>query len=311
MKKKSLYGSDLKEQLLASKNDRLYNYIMDKGHIRCAIVNCTRMVNEMRSNFELGILETLIAGQAYIAGALLTATLKGNDRIAVKVECSGPLKGLTVESNAFGEVRGFIKNQSIELDKPLESFNLSKFFGAGFISVTKYLEDAKQPYTGQVMLEYGDIANDLANYFHQSEQTPTAFNLSISFDKDGNVKGAGGLFVQAMPGAEDGSIDKLEEKIKNFPSIGKAFETNTDPDKIITKEFQELDPKQLADYRVEFFCRCDENKIASMVGMLPIEELKDISENGPFPLEIKCHNCNTSYSYNQDLMEKIYMKRCN
>ncbi|MCP3921359.1 MAG: Hsp33 family molecular chaperone HslO [Desulfobacterales bacterium] len=311
MEKKKLFGNDLKQQLLASKNDRLYNYIMDDGHIRCAIVNCTRMVNEMRSNFDLGILETLIAGQAYIAASLLTANLKGNDRVAVKIECSGPLKGLTVESNSFGEVRGFLKNQAIELDKPLESFNLSKFFGAGFISVTKYLEDAKQPYTGQIMLEYGDIANDIANYFHKSEQTPTAFNLSVSFDKDGNVKGAGGLFIQAMPGADEQSIIKLEDKINNFPSIGKFYEENQDPDILISKEFKSLKPKQLGDYRVEFFCRCDDKKIGGMVEMLPIDELKDIAENGPFPLEIKCHNCNTSYTYDKEQIEDLYNKRTN
>ena len=67
------------------------------------------MVNEMRANHELGILETLVLGHAYIAAGLMSASLKGNDRLSLQVDCSGPIKGLVAETNAFGEVRGYLK----------------------------------------------------------------------------------------------------------------------------------------------------------------------------------------------------------
>jgi len=199
MQKKKPYGDTLKEKLLASAKDRLHKFMLAEGAIRGAIMNGTRMVNEMRTNHELGILETLVLGRAYLGAVLMAADLKSDDRISIKFDCSGPIKGLVVEANAFGEVRGFLKQVPIPLDKPMESFSLSPLFGAGFLSVTKYLEDAKQPFTGQVMLEYGNIAKDLANYYLTSEQVPTAFNLSIKFDTQGRVTGAGGLFLQALP----------------------------------------------------------------------------------------------------------------
>jgi molecular chaperone Hsp33 len=133
-------------------------------------MNGTRMVNEMRANHELGILETLVLGRAYLGAGLMSADLKSNDRISIKIDCSGPIKGLVVEANAFGEVRGFLKRMPIPIEKPMESFDLSPFFGAGFLLVTKYIEGAKQPFTGQVMLKYGNIAKDLANYYLTSEQ---------------------------------------------------------------------------------------------------------------------------------------------
>ena len=240
MIKKKPYGDTLKEQLLAGARDRLHNFLLADGAVRGVIMNGTRMVNEMRANHELGILETLVLGRAYLGAGLISASLKSNDRIAIKFECSGPIKGLVVEANAFGEVRGFLKNVPIPIEKPMEDFNLSPFFGAGFLSVTKHLEDAKHPFTGKVMLKYGNIAQDLANYYLTSEQIPTAFNLSIKFDRKGQVTGAGAVFLQAMPQAAEDLTASLEECVINLPSLGKVFADDIDPETLINQDFQEI-----------------------------------------------------------------------
>ncbi len=203
MIKKTIEGESLKERLLASAKDRIYNFLLADGAVRGAILHGTRMVNEMRANHELGIFETLVLGRAYLGAGLMSANLKGTDAISLKIECAGPIKGLTVEANAFGEVRGFLKNVPIPIDRPIQDFNLSSFFGAGFLSVIRTIEDAKHPFTGKIALQYGNIAQDLANYYLKSEQIPTAFNLSIKYDPEGEVTGAGGLFLQTMPRADD------------------------------------------------------------------------------------------------------------
>jgi molecular chaperone Hsp33 len=309
MIKKKIYGETLKEQLVASAKDRLYNFSLADGTVRGVILNGTRMINEMRANHELGILETLVLGRAYLGGALMSADLKGNDRISIQIECSGPIKGLIVEANAFGEVRGFLNNVPIPVEKPVESFDLSPFFGAGFLSVTRYLEDAKQPFTGKVILEYGNIAKDLANYYFTSEQIPSALNLSIKFDKDGEVTGAGGLFIQAMPGAGQETTIGLESLVANFPSLGEVFSTDTEPEALIHKVFGQYAPKFLANRRIEFMCHCNKERVRSLLTMLPIEELKDILENGPFPVESRCHHCNTFYLFSQSDIRRIYGQR--
>ena len=309
MQKKKPYGNSLRDQLLANAKDRLYNFLLSYGAVRGVIMNGTRMVNEMRANHELGILETLVLGRAYIGAGLISADLKSNDRISIKFDCSGPIKGLVVEANAFGEVRGFLKQVPIPLDKPLESFDLSPFFGAGFLSLTKYLEDAKQPFTGQVMLKYGNIAKDLANYYLTSEQVPTAFNLSIKFDKEGQVTGAGGLFLQAMPQADDALTAGLEERVTNLPSLGEVFTADSDPESLVIEAFKDYSPQFLANHRIEFMCHCNQKRVRSLLTLLPIDELKDIRDRGPFPLEMKCHYCNTAYHFTPEDLQEIYGKR--
>jgi molecular chaperone Hsp33 len=309
MIKKQAYGNTLKEQHLASAKDRVYSFLIAEGAFRGAILHATRMVNEMRSNHELGILETLVLGHAYIGAGLMSVNLKGNDRISFQVDCTGPIKGLLAETNSFGEVRGYLKNVPIPLEKPLEDFNLSPFYGAGMLRVTKYLEDAKHPFTGQVHLQYGSLAKDLAHYFLISEQIPTAFHLSLQFDPEGEVVGAGGFFIQVMPEADTDKVAEVEAMVSNLPSLGKSFAEKYDPDKLLQEIFKKFNPKILDEGRVEFMCHCNKEGVRNLLMMLPVHDLKDIRDNGPFPVEIKCHYCNTAYYFSKNDIERIYGTR--
>ena len=135
MIKKQLNES-VKDSLKEKTKDRIHRFFLADKAIRGAFIYGTRMIKEMRANFDLGILETLVLGHAYLGCALLSSNLKGNDRIGLKIDCSGPVKGISVEANAYGEIRGFIKQPQISIDKPLEDFNPSPFFGAGLLTVT-------------------------------------------------------------------------------------------------------------------------------------------------------------------------------
>ena len=309
MIKKTIEGESLKERLLDSAKDRLYSFLLADGTIRGAILHGSRMIKEMRVNHDLGILETLVLGRAYLGVGLMSANLKGTDSTSIKIECSGPIKGLTVEANAFGEVRGFLKNIPIPIDKPMADFNLAPFFGAGFLSVIRYIEDAKQPFTGKVSLKYGNIAQDLANYFLTSEQIPTAFNLSIKYDKQGEVTGAGGLFLQAMPGAADALTAELEELVIEFPSLGEVFAKGQETEALIHEVFQKYSPVILANKRIEFMCHCGPERLRAVLAMLPMDDLKDFRDKGPFPLEMRCHYCNTQYYFDKEEIESIYAKK--
>jgi len=309
MQKKKPYGDTLKEQLLAAARDRLYNFILADGAIRGVIMNGTRMINEMRANHGLGILETLVLGRAYLGAGLMSANLKSDDRLSINIDCSGPVKGLVVEANAFGDVRGYLKRVPIPIDKPMESFDLAPFFGAGFLLVTKHIEGAKQPFTGQVMLKYGNIAKDFANYYLTSEQIPTAFNLSIKFDAGGRVTGAGGLMLQAMPQADDELTGDLEARVTCLPSLGEVFTEENGPEDLVEAAFKGHSPRFLANRRIEFMCHCNRERVRSLLTLLPIDELEDIRVGGPFPVEINCHYCSTPYRFTREDIMEIYGRR--
>ena len=295
---KSIYGKDLREQLQASARDKMHRFLLCDGAFRGAILEGTKLVNEMRRSHELGILETLILGHSYIGTLLMSSNLKGEDRIVLGITCDGPAGGVSVEANAYGEVRGYLNVSSIPLDEPLDSFDLSPFFGGGILTVTKMSPKAKHPFTGQISLEHGNIAQDLANFSTRSEQIPSAYSVSIYFDAAGEVVGAGGLLVQALPGAVEDDLFKLEQIINWLPSIGNEVAKGRTVDSLLLEEFKEFEPDLLDARRVEFMCHCNRDRFARFLHQLPEDELDDIADKGPFPVVLTCHNCNTNYLFN-------------
>jgi len=272
MEKRKRFGNGLKAQLEASARDRAHRFLMADGTIRGVVIHGTRMINEMRANHGLGILETMVLGRSYLGVGLMAAELKGASRIVAKIECSGPIRGLVVEGNAFGEVRGYLFQVPIPVEKPLDDFDLSSFFGAGVLSVTRHLTDAKDAFTGQVALKYGNVALDLANYYLESEQIPTAFRLSIQFDRKGDVIGAGGLLLQALPEVDAQILPGLESRVTDMPSLGHAFADETTPRDVVDSYFGAYHPRFLGDHRVEFMCHCNRDRLEKLLTLMPTEE---------------------------------------
>jgi len=308
MIKKDVFDHDVKAQFQASAKERLYRFLMADDQIKGVVVHATRMIKEMQANHDLGPLETLVLGQAYIAAVLMSAPLKGRDRIAMNIQCSGPIKGLDVEANAFGEIRGYLKANPIEIKNPEKIKWLSTLYGAGFLSVTRYIEDTNRPYTGQIALVHGSIAEDLAEYFLTSEQTPSGFSLSVTFDENENITGAGGIFLQALPGAQPDNVARAETMLRKINDLGNRFARNQTPESIIEAGFSDLSPRFLDSSRVEFYCRCSKERMAGHLKSLPKEDHTDILANGPFPLELRCHHCNSVYRFNQKELTGVLSK---
>ena len=228
-------------------------------------------------------------GQAYIAAGLMASSVKGNDRIQLSVECGGPIGGVYVESWACGAVRGYLKNNPIHIEKPLESADLSLLYGPG-----------------QTMMQYGDLAKDLALYYNESEQTPTMFSLGIHFDKEGRVMGAGGLFLQAMPGCDEKVLDELQAKSASLPSIAKALANGQTVQDYCTSVFADYGIQNLASEPVAFSCPCNRDNFATFLSRLPLEEKKAILQAGKFPLELQCFNCGTTYGFDEEEVKRIF-----
>ncbi|NLV61050.1 MAG: Hsp33 family molecular chaperone HslO, partial [Spirochaetales bacterium] len=215
--------AELIQHLASLPDDGREVFLLHDGQVRLTAIAATTLINQMRANHDLGLLETYVLGQAYLSAGILASTVKERDRVQLNIECGGPIAGVYTEAWANGAVRGYLKHNPIPLEKPLESLDLNELYGPGFLTITRILEGRKQPFSGQVMMQYGDLAKDLAFYFSQSEQTPTLIILSIHFDQQGNVDGSGAIFIQAMPGCDEETLAQLEDLSATLPSLGSSL----------------------------------------------------------------------------------------
>ena len=297
--------AELKNRLKAAARDRLARFVLAGGQARGALVNGTGLVGKMREAHQLGILETLVLGHAYLGALLMASTMKGEERVALQVDCRGPIKGLIVEANARMEVRGYLQRVPIPIDKPLVDFNLAPFFGAGLLKISRYLQGASTPFVGTVDLQYGNLAEDLTYYYLSSEQIHTAFNLSVQFDRQGNVTGAGGLFVQRMPDCREDTARELERIVTTLPPLGKSMAQQRDAPTLLAEDFAALSPVVKDSRRVDFFCPCERSRFRRLLAMLPAKDLEDLRTKGPFPVELRCNYCNRIYAFSRDQLATL------
>ncbi len=305
MIKKKIEDRDLQEHLAALSDDGREVFLLHNDQIRVTAIAATKLINQMRANHALGLLETYVLGQAYLAGGLLSATVKGNDRIQLNIECGGPIGGVFVEAWAIGAVRGYLKHNPIPLKESLKSLDLNELYGPGFLSISKILEGHKTPFTGQTMMAYGDLAKDLALHYQQSEQTPTMFVLSLHFNKQGQVTGSGALFLQAMPGCSESVLEGLEQLATKLPSIGAWLAEGKTIRTYVEEQFKDYQVRHLANQFMAFSCPCSREQYTWYLQQLNSEEKQDILANGPFPLELVCVNCNTHYHYERFELEHL------
>lgn len=328
MIKAEITDKGLKEHLSSIEKDGMTIFVMADGRFRGAFYNGTGMVNQMRANHHLGILETMVLGQAELCAALLIPTMKGREHVTFRYDTNGPAAGFSVEADSTGYVRGHLLQNSIPVVKPLDSWDLAPFFGDGTLSVSRMHENSREPQTGTTEIRYRNIAKDLTWYFAQSEQVHTAFNTGIQFDSQGNVIGAGGLFLQSVPQAggkksADGSTGnsaqtadsgnlsadetgdltvRVERAFSAMPSIGKWFAEKGNREDIIYGLFREFKPEAVLDRDVIFDCPCSAEHFASAIRGLGKKELDDIIEHDPDPLEIICHNCGSVYHISKQML---------
>lgn len=315
MIKKEIEDKELNEFLQTLEEDKLRIFTMAEGRVRGALFHGTRFVNQLRVQHNLGILETYILGQASLCGALTIPMMKDMEHTAIKFEGNGPAQGYSVEASSTGFVRSFLFNEHIQLDKPLESWDLNPFLGQGTITFSRIHKDDKYPQSSTVEVNSGNIATDFATYFAQSEQINTAFNSSIQFDKQGRVIGAGAMYLQIMPKtggtakvgsqvdshAEETAEDedllrRVENAFKACPSLGLLYsEKQVDSEDIIIGLFREFLPTISLTRDVIFDCKCNEEYYINYLRTLPKEQIEDIKKNGPDPLEIICRNCGSIY----------------
>lgn len=328
MNKAEIKDAELVEHLSKLEKDGMTVFVMAEGQFRGAFYNGTEMVNQMRANQNLGILETYILGQALLCAALFIPLMKSNQKEhwTFTYQTDGICKGFVVEADSLGYVRGHLMQDHIPLEKPLESWDLAPFFGnGGTMTMSKLIEGMKEPQTSSVEIQFKNIAMDLAYYFDQSDQVHSAFKTGIQFDKQGRVTGAGGMYVQVMPqaggyskvsaqtafsGKEDAEeireelIYKVEMALNALPNPGQWFSEHGNREDIVYGLFREFKPTAVLDRAVIFDCPCSAQNFALRIKNLGKAELDDILATEKFPLEVICQNCGSVYYITKEMLTK-------
>lgn len=284
--------------------DGMDQYLIADGSFRLSFLHGTELVNRMRANHQLNPAGTIVLGQAYMLALLASGTLKNEEKIGLTVECTGEIEGISVEADALGQVRGFLKQPEIQLS----SIDIPrKLFGSGSIIFLRYARDLKHPSRGHVELREGTLAENVAWYYADSEQTATLLDVDIHFDDTQNVAGAAAIIVQALPGGDPNELDTIKARLADVRPLGRHFAAGETAANIVHNSLSEWKPKLIATKSAEFFCGCSKERFSRFLAALPEEEKRDILDTGPIPLHTTCHNCNSTYTFSREELDELFL----
>ena len=289
-------------------NDYIVRAVAADSQIRAFAAVTTETVETARKDHNTSPVATAALGRLLTGGAMMGVMMKGeNDILTLQIKGDGPINGITVTADSKGRVKGYAGNPEVLI--PANSngkLDVSGAVGNGILNVIKDMR-LKEPYSGQVALQTGEIAEDLTYYFAVSEQVPSAVGLGVLMNKDNTVRQAGGFIVQVMPFAEEATIAKLEQNVQKIQSVTTLLEQGHTPESLLEQVLEGFDIEINDTIPTEFYCNCDKNRVEKALISIGRKELNELIQEGK-EVELNCHFCNTNYVFSVEELKEILRK---
>lgn len=209
----------------------------------------------------------------------------------------GPAGMIIATATGLGTVRGYISEPQADLPAtPQGKLNVGGLVGTeGYVEVLKDI-GLKQPFTGRVPLVSGEIAEDLVQYYMHSEQVPTLLALGVLVDVDLTVKTAGGLMVQALPGADQDLVARIEQQVLQLGNISSALQEAESLEELLRKIMGEIENHIIGKQELNFCCTCSRERLAVILSSYSKEEIERLCDEEGI-MEVTCNFCNEQYHY--------------
>lgn len=277
---------------------KLKRYLSADGAVVCAVLDGTAMCREMERIHQTSAVCTAALGRLSMAASLIGYTLKNaGDTVTVRLDGGGPAGILLAVADDLGNVKSYVDQPVVEL--PLNAKGKLDVAGAvgtdGTLFVIKDI-GLKEPYSGQTALVSGEIAEDVTQYFADSEQVPSACGLGVLVAPDLSVVCAGGYLIQLLPFAPESDIAQLEENLKDVTSVTDLMQNGMTPDDIAQKLMRGLDAELLDESEPMYACDCSRERTEKMLRALDAPTLREMAEEMP-EIEVCCHFCTKKYVF--------------
>lgn len=279
-------------------SDQIVRAITTDGIVKASAITGTVLVERARQ-----IHRTLPVATAALGRALMGASMMGNQlkeekgSVTLRIKGGGPLGTITAVSDHLGNVRGYVQNPAVEFtEKAPGKLDVGAAVGdRGTLTIIRDM-GLKEPYVGTVELLSGEIAEDLAAYFVESEQVPTACALGVLIGMDQSVTSAGGYLIQLLPGAGEETISAVERGVAKVGSVSHALEHGMSARELLTHVQEEFQLEFLEEQPVEYRCYCSRERVETALVSMGRKELEAlIHEQGS--AEVTCQFCDKVYRF--------------
>ncbi|EOS64321.1 Hsp33 family molecular chaperone HslO [Oscillibacter sp. 1-3] len=286
--------------------DQLVRAITKDGMVKAVAVTTRELTERARQIHRTLPVATAALGRTLAAASMMGNALKEDGAsLTLRIQGGGPLGILLAVSDNQGNVRGTVDNPAVDIPlRPDGKLDVGAAVGCdGTLTVIRDLH-MKDPYVGSVGLLGGEIAEDLAAYFVESEQIPTACGLGVLVDRDQSVLAAGGYLIQLLPGAGEDVITKVEGGVMAAGSVTGLLSGSAGPEEMLRQVLSDFELEILERSPVEYRCDCSRDRMERALISLGPEELRGIiDEQGG--AELTCRFCDNVQNFTKEELEAL------
>ena len=287
-------------------SDQLVRAISKDGAVKAVAVSTRGLTERARQIHKTLPVATAALGRTLAAASMMGNALKEDGAsVTLQIKGGGPLGTLLAVSDNQGNVRGTVDNPAVDLPlRPDGKLDVGTAVGhEGTLTVIRDL-NMKEPYVGSVGLLGGEIAEDLAAYFVESEQIPTACGLGVLVDRDQSVLAAGGYLIQLLPGASEDTISKVEGSILAAGPVTALLQEDDDPEALLRRALSDFELEILERSPIEYRCYCSRERMERALISIGREELRSLlDEKGE--AELTCRFCDNVQHFSREDLEAM------
>lgn len=287
--------------------DRWIKAITSDGTIRAVAIQATSLVRDAMERHELSAQGGRQLGEALMAALLVSSYCKRGERINLNIRASGHCKQALVDAYPDGTVRGYVieRPEGEQPEMPLEFVLEGEDddaspetapgpWGSGLLSILRTKQsEGQQPFIGTVPLLTGHLAKDLTFYWLQSEQVPSAVGLYVDLDED-RVTAAGGFLIQALPGADDDEVKRIQRDIQQYENFAEEIAHHADPVSVLSRLVQTSPVNLIDETALAFTCTCSWDRVNRALALVGSEELRSILTEDNEAI-VRCDFCTKEY----------------
>ena len=268
------------------------------GFVKITAVDTTEITRRAREIHQTTAVATAALGRVLAAASMIGNMQKKEDgSITLIIKGGGPLGTLLATADPEGNPRGYVENPQVALmEKYQGKLDVGAAVGSqGTLTLIRDLH-MKEPYVGTVELLGGEIAEDVAAYFVESEQVPTVCALGVYMNRDQSVEVAGGYLLQLLPGAPEELIDRLEAAVQEAGTVTNLMQQGLTPREVILRVLKDMDVEFLEERPICYKCYCSRERVESTLISLGEKDLREIIADGE-PISVGCQFCDVTYTF--------------
>ncbi len=286
--------------------DQIVRVIAKNAPVKAMAISGTALVERARAIHDCWPVAAAALGRLLMAASMMGAVMKEeNASVTLRVKGGGPLGSLTAVSDSSGNVRGYVQDPAVDVPRKARG-KLDVGAAVGHDGELTVIRDIglKDPYIGSVKLVSGEIAEDVAAYFVESEQIPTACALGVLIDLDQTVKAAGGYLIQLLPGAGEEVISAIEQGVARLGAVSARLDAGMDPLDLLKEVLSDFELEVLETAPVEYRCYCSEERVSRALISMGAKELRSLikEQNGA---EVSCQFCDKVYHFSAEDLEQL------